>query len=276
MVVVGGALVAIGGALVAIGAALVGVRRGLVAVRTRLVAVGRRLVEIGERLLEIDVRAMAIGHGPPVGVAERRGGRYGGQARLATGQVMLRARLDEHLAHGVGHRARQREAEAALARRVGGLLDQMQAEEVHERQAGNVEQDVAALALQAPQGVLEARRLDGVQFAHQANAHAAVRLVVLGEGELGAFTHRSHLSPTCRCADVTRRAAPYRPALPRDVPPALRPPLPTHTSSPPDRFAPAPCPGTAHPLPVRGQTPVIGAPTGRLMGTVNPQGVPPK
>ena len=112
---------------------------------------------------------------------------------------MLCARLDEDLAHRVGHGPGEREAEAALARRVGRLLDQVQAEQVHERQTGDVEQHVAALSLQAPQGVLEAGRLDGVQLAHQANANAAVRLVVLGEGELEAFTHRSHLSPTCRC-----------------------------------------------------------------------------
>jgi hypothetical protein len=59
-------------------------------------------------------------------------------------------------------------------------------------------------ALQAPERLLEAGRLGGVQLPDQANANAAVRLVVFGEGGLRPLTHRTHLGPSCRFVDATR------------------------------------------------------------------------
>jgi hypothetical protein len=69
----------------------------------------------------------------------------------------------------------------------------MQAEEVHEPQTRYVEQHVTTVALQAPEHLLQAGRLRGIQFPDQTHPDTAVGLVVLGEREPGAFTHRTHL-----------------------------------------------------------------------------------
>ena len=112
---------------------------------------------------------------------------------LAPREVMPGARRHEHRSHRVGHRPRDREAKPAPASRVGRLLDHVQAERIHERQAPEVEQHVATLALQAPQHALDVGRPGNVELTDQAHANAPVGLVMLGKGEFRAFTHCAHL-----------------------------------------------------------------------------------
>ena len=206
-VAVGRQLVAVCRQLVAVRAALVGVGGRLVAIGARLVLIRRGLVAIGARLVAVD----ACG-GAGVGVQPRRLGVVRRPAAPRPGVPGLRAgdapRPPPRRPGARGRAPARRAAKPKPPWRAASAASSIsvQAEQVHERQAGDVEQHVAALALQAAQCVLEAGRLDGVQLPYQADANAAVRLVVLGEGELGAFTHRSHLSPTCRCDDVTPAA----------------------------------------------------------------------
>jgi hypothetical protein len=196
-------LVAVSRHLVALGRSLVLVGALLVTVRPRLVLVSGGLVAIGQGLIGIGCRVFAI---------RRADGRRADSARclrsrerrrqvgLAPGQMMPCARRHEHGSHHDGHRPGDREAKTAPVGRVGRLLDQVQAERIHERKTREIEQHVAARALQAPQDRLDLGRPGNVELADQANANAAIGLVVLREGEVRAFTQCTHRGPACLLA----------------------------------------------------------------------------
>ena len=67
------------------------------------------------------------------------------QMSLAPREMMPCAGCDEHRSHRVGHGPGDREAKPAPSRRVGRLLDHVQAERIHERKAGEVKQHIATL-----------------------------------------------------------------------------------------------------------------------------------
>ena len=111
---------------------------------------------------------------------------------LAPREMMSCAGCHEQRSHRVGHGPGDREARPAPSRRVGRLLDHVQAARIHERKAGEVEQHVATLALQAPQHALNLGRAGDVKLTDQSDANAPIGLVMLGKGEVRVFTHCAH------------------------------------------------------------------------------------
>jgi hypothetical protein len=126
-------------------------------VRTCLVrsaAVWSRSARVCSRSASVRWRSAT---GPPSTSPSGGAGRYGGQARLAAGQVMLRARLDEDLAHasGTGPPAQSRSRPGAPASAASSIRCRPN-RSMNDRPETSSRTSLPC-PLQAPQGVLGGR-----------------------------------------------------------------------------------------------------------------------